>query len=669
MRRPTNDDADTAHNARVPRFDSGDDNPSGDSVSSQTSNTPAIPHNTRRSSMAFLSRGLGRSTSNMMAPPPDVPINQEKSQERQISKSESSTRSVTNHQRKRSVPFSLPLAREGAMTERAPHPVAVSGDSVRGSNHGQDAPDSPNKGTLKDRRNVNLELALPVGLPVLPASSRSPREYFSSLTPSRPRSPKTPFARSELPKVTHFVMPMEEPIVEEDYIGHVTFSKGNEMREVFPDNYLIGSSHSPDFEHPPTRTFACGQIPGRRSKRSRSGHSVMSEDAHPRTPNESTGVITQQARADARLEQLSLATKYSRQNRWRWARSTTSRSSDGASTNTTSEPTTRRCSMNPFKRSGRIPDQTDETRDLSPPSRLWWIGKQPAAPARHDRTICSTSTHFTVPPILVPPPLHRVPTPPISDANGEVKGKLAGFFFDHTAGLEGRRPKASPGGHWDSDALLMRYLSPELNFGQSKEDEEGPEGPVTPPAPRGFTVDHNPGYATPGLVEAPGGYLTAQRLLPLDDKPRTPFQTETWFRVRRDNSTDESHATPQRLQEIEERKKFEWFVPEHLPKSPLCPKHAAYTGYSAGICYWHGRRPSKEDDAIRMQGEIEGGVYEQGKKEKAQRAQARQDGDQSSSHRPRRGVRGWQAGVFQESPAEETSDTKKRRLASLSNRD
>jgi hypothetical protein len=596
-----------------------------------------------------------------MTPPPDVPINQQKSQERQISKSESSTRSVTNHQRERSVPFSSPLAREEALTERAPHPAFVAGDSVRGSHHGQHAPDSPAKATLKNRRNVNLELALPVGLQVLPASNRSPKEYFSSLTPSRPRSPKTLFARSEPPKFTHFVMPMQEPIVEEDYIGHVTFSEGNVMREVFPDNYPIGSSYSPDFEHPPTRTFARGQIPGRRSKRSRSGHSVMSEDAQPRTPIEFTGVITQQ---------LSLATKYSRQNRWRWARSTTSRSSDGASANTTSEPTTRRCSMNPFKRSGRISDQTNETRDPSPPSRLWWIGKQPAAPARHDGTISSTSTHFTVPPILVPPPVDRVPTPPISDANGEVKGKLAGFFFDHTAGLEGRRPKPSPGGHWDSDALLMKYLSPELNLGQSKEDEEeGPEGPVTPPAPRGFTVDHNPGYATPGLVEAPGGYLTAKRLLPLDDKPRTPFQTETWFRVRWDNSIDDSHATPQGLQEVEERKKFEWIVPEHLPKSPLCPKHAAYRGYSAGICYWHGRRPSKEDDTIRMQGEIEGGVYEQGKREKAQRAQARQDGIESSSHRPRGGVRGWQVGVFQESPAEETSDTKKRRLASLSNRD
>jgi hypothetical protein len=666
MKQPTNDDADTAHNARVSRFDFGIDDPLTGYSNSQTINAPLVRRDTRKSSIAFFARGLGRNSSDIKSSPAE---DRHRSQGRQDSESTSSSRSVASNYRERNMPLLLPSAKEEDIAGRVPNAISISGDSVRGSSRGQHASGSLVKGTLKDRRKVNLELALPVGLPALPAQHRSPEGYLSSITPSRPRSPKTPFARSKAARFTPFVAPMTSPIMEEDYIGHVTFSEGNEMFGVFPDNDIISSSHSPEFEHPSVRPRTRGSYPRRRSKRSRSGHSMVSEDGHARIPNEFSNLQAQQARVDAKLEQLSRATRDARQNRWRWARSTASRSSDGASANTYSESSTRRCSMNPFKRSGRIPDQADLTRDPSPPSRFWWIGKQPTVPARPDRQTPSTSPPVPGPPVFVPPQLAHAPRPPTVVDHGDVKDKLADFFFDHTAGLEGRKPKASPGGRWDSDALLMSYLSPDSKLGQSNEDEdEGPEGPVTPLAPRGFTVDHNPGCPTPGLVEAAGGYLNAKGPYSLLDNPHSPFQGEVWFRVRQENA-DDSHATVQSVEEIEERKKFEWIVPEHLPDSPLCPKHAAYTGYSAGICYWHGRRPSKMDEPIRMEGEVEGGVYEMGKREKAQRGQDRQREDMGRVGRPQRGVWGRPVGSFQEIPAEEAMRAKRRRLASLSTPD
>jgi hypothetical protein len=663
MRRPTNEDADTAHNARVSRLDFGVDDSLADYSGSQTINAPIVRRDTRRSSIAFFSRRLGRSSSDIKSPPAEG-----REESRQDSESTSSSRSVSSNHRERNMPSLLPSAKEKDMAERVSNPTSISVGSVRVSNHGQHASGSLAKGALKDRRKVNLELALPVVLPVLPTQHRSPDGHLSSLTLSRPRSPKTPFARSEPPRFTQFVAPMTSPIMEEDYIGNVTFNEGNEMYGVFPDNDIISSSHSPELEHPSIRPRTRGSYPRRRSKRSRSGQSMVSEDGHARRPNDYSNLQAQEARVDAKLELLSRAARDARQNRWRWARSTASKSSDGASAITSSESSTRRCSMNPFKRSGRIPDQADQTRDPSPPSRFWWIGKQPAAPARPDRQTSSTSPPVAGPPVFVPPLLTRAPTPTLV-VHEDVKGKLADFFFDHTADLEGWKPKASPGGHWDSDALLMSYLSPDLILKQSQEDEdEGPEGRVTPLAPRGFTVDHNPGYPTPGLVEAPGGYLTAKGPYSALDKPHCPSQTEARFRVRQD-SPDDTQATVQSLQAIEARKKFEWIVPEHLPNSPLCPKHAAYTGYSAGICYWHGRRPSKVDDPITMEGELKEGVYEMGKREKAQRGRDQQHKDNVGMGRPQRGVRGWQVGLFQGIPAEEAMRAKRRRLASLSTPD
>ena len=76
-----------------------------------------------------------------------------------------------------------------------------------------------------------------------------------------------------------------------------------------------------------------------------------------------------------------------------------------------------------------------------------------------------------------------------------------------------------------------------------------------------------------------------------------------WYRVNHEqdaNLRDLETIAELARQEEEERRKFEWLVPEHLPNSPLCPLHEKYTGPSRGLCYWHGRRSGSE---------IRGGEY------------------------------------------------------------
>lgn len=278
-----------------------------------------------------------------------------------------------------------------------------------------------------------------------------------------------------------------------------------------------------------------------------------------------------------------------------------------------------------------------------------------------------TSTNIAVPPIFVPPGLNRVPTPPMYDANGEVKDKLADFFFEHGAGIPNRKPKASPGGyHWDSDALLMSYLSPDMVLDSSTEEEgpEGPEGPITPSyVPRDFTIDRTD-YGTPGLVTTPGGsYLDARK--PYLSPPTSPDPEDRWFRIPNLSSTQ---LTTLALAETDERKKFEWIVPEHLPNSPLCPLHPNYKGYSIGICYWHGRRRSKASQGSKASEEFVEGVYELGKEEKRRRNRERKMmafEEEGNAVRVRRGLRGWEVGMFVMS-AEESRSAKKRRLESLS---
>lgn len=206
------------------------------------------------------------------------------------------------------------------------------------------------------------------------------------------------------------------------------------------------------------------------------------------------------------------------------------------------------------------------------------------------------------PPAFIPPGLNRVPTPPIFDTNGEVKGKLADFLFDfQSSGMRSsrNRPTSSSEGHWDSDALLMSLSTDLVNLdNDDDEEEEGPEGPLKSSATMNsltscfFAPDkqHHTNNRTSSIsylgVKPPLSPSFAANSDPM-------LGHDGWYRVNHERGArhrDARTVAALARQEEEERRKFEWLVPEHLPNSPLCPLQEKYVGVGKGLCYWHGRR-------------------------------------------------------------------------------
>ncbi|KAL8801723.1 MAG: hypothetical protein Q9182_004262 [Xanthomendoza sp. 2 TL-2023] len=129
---------------------------------------------------------------------------------------------------------------------------------------------------------------------------------------------------------------------------------------------------------------------------------------------------------------------------------------------------------------------------------------------------------------------------------------------------------------------------------------------------RGFFMDYNAPRST---EEHPG-----------KPWPNTPMNTAPFRHPRRDLSTVPGHPTSPRspgarlqkyddedanwfrhrvaLGEAEdERPTFELNVPEHLPSSPLCPRHPKHKSGGKGICVYHGRNKTGPDDVVE---EVEG---------------------------------------------------------------
>jgi hypothetical protein len=457
-------------------------------------------------------------------------------------------------------------------------------------------PPSAAKGSLRDRRKVNLDLSMPKEMPDLPARGRSPVDLTSSLGISapRPRSPKTPWIRNEEPKWAPIPqMQKSTPIMEEEYIPGTTSALANDNHGgvgLLPGLDAIYASQSPKFERPPPKIRDRCYISRprlTRNRSSRSGQSGTSDSTLAATPDgswttEDTVFQERQVATKAELQQLSQNTKASRSRRWLWKGKT---DSEDASPSPAPQEPSRKFSFSLFKRSNRISDQTypEAPNKYSAPPKS--SAPTSSRPGRGKFQQPSTSlAHVHVPPTFIPPGVSRVPTPPMLDAQGEVKGKLADFFFDVHAGVGAtprrNKPKSSPGGYWDSDALLM---SLDIDEPDDEEEEEGPGGP-------GNEFDVN---GSPGLGPAAGGYLGV-------DPPPSPYLVATspmlghdgWFRVSHDPLLTPDDRTLNALarQEEEERRKFEWLIPEHLPNSPLCPLHEKYKGPSQGLCYWHGRR-------------------------------------------------------------------------------
>lgn len=622
-------DTDSVHDIELQHADTNGSQPSTTRLSTSSTLSEALSRaDTTRSSITAFAKGLARHVPDMrMFAPSEQAVKIKKESQMQNS------RNVEDHKLNSSLPLALESKVLKGTTQESP--VALEEPSNRLST-GNTELQSSTKGSLRDRRKVKLDLSLPPEISELPTRIRATPAALSSfiITPSRPRSPQTPWIRSEPAWELH-KFPKSAPIMEENPLqrdGDKLDSAG-----LLPGTDKISSSQSPNHKRPHFKVRNRFYINRPRLKRSRSGRSGTSDSTTARTPDDAQSTIDSQAlqehlaQTTIELQQLSRNAISTRSRRWRFKAS-----SDEALRTPESNS---HFSINPFKRSNRVSDQIDEKDNkshLMNPSRPWFRKHS----ANSHASPSSPLDHVLIPPVFIPPGVHRVLTPPHFDDHGEVKGKLADFFFDiHGSGGQIRKPKTSPGGFWDSDALLMS-LTPGIDPNE-EDEEEGPEGRaahVQTPMPANFGVA---GIPRMGL-------------------PTPMFEQDSWTRIQFGGETADEHAHKMlTLQEDEERRKFEWLIPEHLPNSPICPLHSAYRGPYKGVCYWHGSRKSgilsgAKEKYIRKLDDNNAGTHEE----------SWGSGEESSTkqYRTRRGSRGWAVGKF-DIPMQEI---KKRRLASLS---
>ena len=616
IRRTTIDDADDLQNINLRHMDSIESHASGvtypaASISTSVETSDSYVRDNRRSSIAAFAKGIVQHVPNLRTPRP------QESKEDQQRRDSGDGASMKLHKKDRVLSFApLPLVKSKESYEKGSKPSVVIEEPSTPVDTPPTAvnnattppnPHSTSKGGLRDRRKVNLDLSMPAQMPDLPARGRLPVDMMGSLGAPRSRSPKTPWVRKEQPQWEPAMMTKSAPILEEDYIRDNTSAQRNDNYGgigLLPDTNTLFSSQSPKFERPPARVRDRCYISRPKSKRTRSGRSdksgtSASDSTLARTPDSSWTPAEEriyqehQAQTRSELRKIASESKASRSRRWYWLGKASSE--DAPSSPRPVEPLSRRFSINPFRRSNRISDQTDaevSSKQQAPSS---------VHPSRGKHVPPSTSlAHIPVPPAFIPPGVQRVPTPPIFDANGEVKGKLANFFFDAQGGgaMNVRtKIKPSPGGYWDSDALLMS-LSSDIDNHEDNDEDEGPEGPrsdfVHTP------VDFEPN-GTPGLTAIVSNVQGNSSSYLSVKPPASPSLAATspmlghdgWYRIHQSHfpdTPDERTLTALARQEEEERRKFEWLVSEHLPDSPLCPLHAKYRGPSAGLCYWHGRR-------------------------------------------------------------------------------
>mgnify|MGYP004505201971 CR=1 FL=1 len=471
------------------------------------------------------------------------------------------------------------------------------------------SPGSPSPcGGLAARRQVKMDLALPIGLPDL--FNRTDRKdahpaILSSITPSRPRSPQTPWVREKelnWGRVPNSDSAKTAPIAEEDSTPNNTM----DMITVHDAGIEPGVKSAlppaksplapPAFVRRPQKVRDRCYISHPSTKRSKSGGPSTSESDFGSTPDGywtpevQEGITEQDARAQKEFVQLAKTSKTARARRWPWNKSKTSGSDEQMQIRDERSDNRKSISVSIFKRSNRFPEVLEKEKKGTKSSKGMGVPWRREKPVNKLPLPSASLANMSVPPSFVPPGSEKVPTPPMFDSAGEVRGKLADFFFESSGFSSARRkPKASPGGYWDSNAVLMS-MHTDLGLTNNEDEEEAPEG--RPSAAFHFgSVNDTPGPMTPpGLYTGPDGCLTVKgsttRL-----SPPTPGTQDSWFRMHfGDLTPDEESLTTAALKEADERRKFEWLIPEHLPNSPLCPLHVKYVGPSKGLCYWHGKK-------------------------------------------------------------------------------
>jgi hypothetical protein len=464
MRKAYIEDADHLHNSKLRHVDSMESQPSVTmrltaSFSSDTSDS--YTRNDRRTSIAAFASGLARRAHDFGFNTPERRWTGE-SKDNDDRRYSQDRASVKLPKKDRVLSFApLPplqsrepydkVSKSAVVIEEPPTPVDK---TVKPAN-----PISAAKGSLRDRRKVNLDLSIPAVMPDLPARGRSPVDIMASLGVSvpRPRSPKTPWIRNEEPKwAPGPIMQKSTPIMEEDYIrDNISAQSHNNHGGIalLPGNDVIYSS-SPKFERPPHKVRDRCYISRpslKRDRSGRSGHSGTSSSNPTLTPDgswtpaEDNVVQERQVGTKTELQQLSQNAKTMRSRRWLWKGKTSSE--DAPQSPGPEQAPTRRFSINPFRRSNRISDQTDPVTPNNKPAPttsftrpvLRWKQSHPP----------TSLAHIHVPPTFIPPGVNRVPTPPMFEAQGEVKGKLADFFFDVHGGVGAttrrNQPKSSPG--------------------------------------------------------------------------------------------------------------------------------------------------------------------------------------------------------------------------------
>ncbi|CAN9087771.1 unnamed protein product [Alternaria alternata] len=579
IRRTTIDDADDLQNIKLRHMDSIESHASGvtypaASISTSVETSDSYVRDNRRSSIAAFAKGIVQHVPNLRMPRP------QESKEDQQRRDSGDGASMKLHKKDRVLSFApLPLVKSKESYEKGSKPSVVIEEPSTPVDTPPTAvnnattppnPHSTSKGGLRDRRKVNLDLSMPAQMPDLPARGRLPVDMMGSLGAPRSRSPKTPWVRKEQPQWEPVMMTKSAPILKEDYIRDNTSAPRNDNYGgigLLPDTNTLFSSQSPKFERPPARVRDRCYISRPKSKRTRSGRSdksgtSASDSTLARTPDSSWTPAEEriyqehQTQTRSELRKIASESKASRSRRWYWLGKASSE--DAPSSPRPVEPLSRRFSINPFRRSNRISDQTDaevSSKQQAPSS---------VHPSRGKHVPPSTSlAHILVPPAFIPPGVQRVPTPPIFDANGEVKGKLANFFFDAQGGgaMNVRtKIKPSPGGYWDSDALLMS-LSSDIDNHEDNDEDEGPEGPrsdfVHTP------VDFEPN-GTPGLTAIVSNVQGNSSSYLSVKPPASPSLAATspmlghdgWYRIHQSHfpdTPDERTLTALARQEEEER--------------------------------------------------------------------------------------------------------------------
>ncbi|ORY00670.1 hypothetical protein BCR34DRAFT_606191 [Clohesyomyces aquaticus] len=469
------------------------------------------------------------------------------------------------------------------------------------------AADDSHKSGLKDRRNLNnaesMKLTLPLGLDTLPARQRSPiTQQFpvasSQISAPRQRSPKTPWVQDVTPAWPAMVITPPPTIAESP--GDALTNKQGHRRLAGSDPIGSSSPNTPKSRSRPV-------FPSRpriqiRSSSSRSESPAMTPQTIS-TPEQYQAETIQALRQGDKQEKQGKRLK-----RWRWSFGPDASSdveSLDSTTNKIADPgpssSSSKLLVRPWKKQPLTPPPT--ASQSRPPNHhtISWLGK-------NSSTRAPTTNLVSHPTDFIPPGSNRVPTPPLFDERGEIKGKLANFFFD-VQGVQIKPPRPSPNtpaGVWDSDAILMPQesnITPKSGSEEESPQGESSVGALSPrpfPTPSGSTPGKGPGSGTgkspvecitfnPNAHVVPGHgspVTTPAVSAGLGSGAGVGVVEQDWFRVQ----LHEDIKIPDSKEE--ELAKLKWMIPEHLPGSPLCPLSPKYRG-NVKICVYHGRRSER----------------------------------------------------------------------------